>query len=94
MKRSELIDELYNSGNLPHTTVSDAVDCILATLSESLSRGQRIEIRGFGSFKVKERPARLARNPKTGENLPIDKKTKVAFKASGLLCARLNKESD
>ena len=94
MKRSELIDELYSHSDFTHDTVVDAVDCILNTLSGSLALGQRIEIRGFGSFKIKERPARLARNPKIGATVPIPQKVKVAFKPSSLLCARLNSQSD
>jgi len=92
MQRSELVDELYTSSAVSHNTVSKAVDCILQTLIESLTSGQRIEIRGFGSFKVKESPPRLARNPKTGESVQTRPKAKVAFKPSTLLNQRLNKK--
>ena len=57
------------------------VQMILDTIVESLSRGETVELRNFGIFKVKSRKARLGRNPKTGHSVDIPAKKVVAFKA-------------
>lgn len=79
--KSELIDNLSNK--LPEINQNDvdlAVNCVLNQMSEALASGERIEIRGFGSFAIRVRPARLARNPKTGETVNLPSKTVSHFK--------------
>jgi integration host factor subunit beta len=72
MTKSELIARLAK--RYPHLVVKDAevvVNAIVAAMSMTLVRGQRIEIRGFGSFGINHRPPRTGRNPKTGEKVPV-----------------------
>jgi len=57
-----------------------ALNCILAQMADALVEGERIEIRGFGSFDLHHRPARIARNPRTGESVDLPAKVKVHFK--------------
>ncbi len=86
MTRSELVEALKNDSE--HLTLSDAetvVNLILDAMRDSLVRGKRIEIRGFGSFSVRSRPARIARNPRTGQNVTIAAKRVTHFKAGKLL---------
>lgn len=81
MNRSELIIRL--AGHFPNLTQKDAqiaVDLMLTALTEALSQGRRAEIRGFGSFTVHYRPAKVARNPKTGEPVPVPAKYVPHFK--------------
>ncbi|MFN3611498.1 integration host factor subunit beta [Tepidimonas sp.] len=81
MNRSDLFDALAE--RYPHLTASDAeaaVKTLLEAMTESLVAGQRIEIRGFGSFSVGERAARQARNPRTGEQVDVPPKRMVHFK--------------
>jgi len=61
------------------------VDAILETISDALSEGEKVELRGFGSFTVKKRPGRTARNPKTGVKVYVPPKVTPAFKASKAL---------
>ena len=80
MIRSDLITQL--SAGHPHLTTKDielAVKAILDTLSNTLARGERIEIRGFGSFGLNHRPPRKGRNPMTGEAVLVPAKKCSAF---------------
>ena len=81
MVKSELV--LVLKEKLPELQQRDvelAVNCILAQMADALVQGERIEIRGFGSFNLHHRPARLARNPRTGETIDLPAKVKVHFK--------------
>lgn len=81
MTKSELIEALAKQQ--PHLTLKDvesAVKCIIEKMNEALSTGERIEIRGFGSFSLHMRPPRVGRNPKTGESVTLSKKYVPHFK--------------
>ena len=92
MTKSELIAALAVSN--PHLTGRD-VELIVATIfdqiSQALARGERVELRGFGAFTVKQRVARTGRNPRTGESVPVDEKVVPFFKAGKELRGRVNK---
>ncbi|MBK8320974.1 MAG: integration host factor subunit beta [Betaproteobacteria bacterium] len=82
MTKSDLISTL--AGRFPQLTRPDvdaAVATILNAAADTLCRGGRIEIRGFGSFALNYRPPRLGRNPKTGERVPVPGKWTPHFKA-------------
>ena len=82
MTRAELIDRLaYLHPQLQTKDVEMAVRLILDAMSATLSRGGRIEIRGFGSFALNYRPPRLGRNPKTGAKEEVPAKYSPYFKA-------------
>ncbi len=67
MKKSELIEVIAREqSQLPYQDVELAINCMLEQMSQALSSGERIEIRGFGSFSLHYRPQRVGRNPKTG----------------------------
>ena len=92
MTRSELINRVAD--RVPHLTRKDeeiVVDTIFDVMTDSLSRGEGIEIRGFGSFKVKHRRERQGRNPKTGEQVQIPSKRMPRFKIAKELHERINK---
>ncbi|MFH2012960.1 MAG: integration host factor subunit beta [Pseudomonadota bacterium] len=81
MTKSQLVEKL--SENLTSITKKEVkliVDIIFDSMIDSLKKGERIEIRGFGSFKVKERNARNGRNPKTGIIVSIPNKKTIFFK--------------
>lgn len=81
MKKSDLIQSLVSK--LPHINSSDvelAVNCMIEQIADTLASGERIEIRDFGSFSVRQRTARIARNPKTGESVAIPAKSAIHFK--------------
>ena len=82
MTRSDLIAAL--SLRFPDLVAKDAelsVKVLLGALSDALTQGDRIEIRGFGSFSLNYRPPRTGRNPKTGEQVPVPAKYVPHFKA-------------
>ena len=81
MTKSELIEALAKQQ--PHLALKDvelAVKCIIEKMNEALATGERIEIRGFGSFSLHMRPPRIGRNPKTGESVTLAKKYVPHFK--------------
>ena len=81
MTKSELIEALaLKQTHLMQTDVELAVKLVLDQISAALSRQERVEIRGFGSFALHRRPARLGRNPKTGDAVPIPAKQVPHFK--------------
>ncbi|MEY2659831.1 MAG: hypothetical protein RLZZ123_1003 [Pseudomonadota bacterium] len=81
MTRSDLVEELANRfGQLTHRDAEFAVKTLLDAMSEALSRGHRIELRGFGTFSVNRRPPRMGRNPRSGESVAIPEKRVPHFK--------------
>ncbi|MFC1602185.1 integration host factor subunit beta [Pseudomonadota bacterium] len=81
MTKSELIDAVAKQqSHLAHSDVELAVKCMLEQISQALASGDRIEIRGFGSFSVHYRPPRQGRNPKTGASVLLAGKNVPHFK--------------
>ncbi len=91
MIRSELIHKIADDN--PHLFQRD-VERIVATIfdeiTDALANGDRVELRGFGAFSVKRRDARVGRNPRTGESVPVEAKAVPFFKTGKLLRDRLN----
>jgi len=91
MTKSELIAELAAAN--PHLLSRDVeliVSTIFDEITAALSRGERVELRGFGAFTVKQRDARTGRNPRTGEPVAVDEKAVPFFKAGKELRERVN----
>jgi integration host factor subunit beta len=91
MTRSELIELIAQKQ--PHLLLRDvelAVRCIADHLTDKLAQGERIEIRGFGSFSLRQRQARLGRNPKTGETVALTEKHTTHFKPGNELRDRVD----
>jgi integration host factor subunit beta len=95
MTKSELIDKLSTQQkHLAHLDVELAVKSILEQMSASLSGGDRIEIRGFGSFSLHYRAPRMGRNPKTGEAVALPGKHVPHFKPGKMLRERVDLPGD
>lgn len=91
MTKSELIESIArNQRHLPAKDVELAVKHILELMSEALASGERIEIRGFGSFSLHYRPPRMGRNPKTGDAVALAGKYVPHFKPGKDLRERVN----
>mgnify|MGYP003328906254 CR=1 FL=1 len=91
MTRSQLIARLVERN--PHLTTDDiekVVGTVFDEISDALSRGDRVELRGFGAFSVKERDSRKGRNPRTGETVNVESKKSPYFKTGKELRDRLN----
>ena len=81
MNKSELIEAIAASADLPKATASRALDATLSTISTALNNGDSVSLVGFGTFAVKERAARDGRNPKTGDTIKIAAAKVPGFKA-------------
>lgn len=91
MTKSELIEALARKqSQLAYRDVELAVKTMLEHMAQTLSSGERIEIRGFGSFSLHYRPPRMGRNPKTGESVALGAKYVPHFKPGKELRERVN----
>jgi integration host factor subunit beta len=91
MIKSELVQRIANRN--PHLYLRDVekiVNAILDEITGALSRGDRVELRGFGAFSVKHRDARVGRNPRTGAHVPVNEKAVPFFKTGKEMRERLN----
>ncbi len=91
MTRSELIQHIAEMNpHLYHRDVERIITTIFDEISEALAQGDRVELRGFGAFSVKERDARIGRNPRTGDAVQVSAKRIPFFKTGKQLRERLN----
>lgn len=91
MTKSQLIETIAEQvPAIPRREVEAIVNAVFDCMAEALARGQRIEIRGFGSFAVKTRPSRDGRNPKTGERVAVPPRRSLTFTVGKELRDRLN----
>ena len=96
MTKSELISQLHITQKHNHLGCDDVqygVDLILECLSDAFTSGGRVEVRGFGSFKLNHRNARIGRNPKTGEVVHVPDKYAVNFRPALDLRQRVDMHS-
>lgn len=94
MTKADFTKELANSLNLPLREARLVLDAILDGMVRALHDGERIEIRGFGTFSTRLRGARKARNPSTGEDLQVPQKRIPNFRPSAELKALINASDD
>ncbi|WP_420403350.1 integration host factor subunit beta [Nisaea sp.] len=91
MTKSELIMRLAEANpHLYQRDVERIVSAIFDEISDALARGDRVELRGFGAFSVKKRDARVGRNPRTGDSVPVQEKFVPFFKTGKQLRDRIN----
>lgn len=93
MNKSEIIERLSERSRIGQVQSEDVVNLILDQMQSALTSGKRIEIRGFGSFVVKDYESYWGRNPKTGEKIWVKAKRLPAFKLGKELRERLNSDS-
>ena len=89
MTKAELIAHVAVQLSLTKTQTERIVDLFFTSIVDALGRGDKVELRGFGSFRVRHRPPRKGRNPKTGESVSIPAKRVPFFKAGKALRARV-----
>jgi|UniRef100_A0A7C4EKQ9 integration host factor subunit beta len=92
MKKSELVERISQKTDiLTKKQIETIIDIIFDSMKETLSKGEKIEIRGFANFRIKQRKERIARNPKTGEQIKVPSQRAISFKMSKALREALNK---
>ena len=92
MKKSELIEALAQESGMKFKDAELCVDTLFNGIADALAKGGRVEIRGFGSFKVKEYKPYSGRNPKTGKPIKVRGKKLPYFKLSGIMRKRINRK--
>ena len=92
MTKSELIARLAEQNpTLYHRDIEKLVNTVFDTITTALVEGNRVELRGFGAFSIRERKARLGRNPRTGDAVNVDAKRMPFFKMGKGMKERLNR---
>ncbi|MBI4719852.1 MAG: integration host factor subunit beta [Chitinivibrionia bacterium] len=82
MTKAEIVEDIATKTGLTKKDVAQATDQFLESISQALAGGNHYEIRGFGTFKVKARKSRMARNPRTGDPVPVPDRKVPIFKVS------------
>jgi integration host factor subunit beta len=82
MTKADLVDHVTQAAELSRKDSETVIDIVFDSIVKSLRAGDKIEIRGFGSFRSRQRKARVGRNPKTGERVEVPPKTVPYFKPS------------
>ncbi|MGB9824649.1 MAG: HU family DNA-binding protein [Candidatus Hydrothermia bacterium] len=85
MRKQDIVDEIYQQTGLPKKDIQLVVNLFLDSLKKAFLREDRVELRGFGVFEVKQRKSRIGRNPKTKEVINIPPRKVVTFKPSKLM---------
>jgi len=89
MTKADIVEDIALKTGLTKKEVGETVDLFLDKVGDLLVQGKHLEIRGFGTFKVKERKARMARNPRTGDAVPVPARKVPVFKVSKMLKDRV-----
>jgi integration host factor subunit alpha len=90
MTKAELIEAVYTKVGLSKKESADLVEMIFDTMKDTLSKGNKIKISGFGNFVVREKRSRMGRNPQTGESMEISARRVLTFRPSQVLKNDLN----
>ena len=88
--RAHLSEAVYQEVGLSRNESADLVESVLNEVAESLAKGETVKISSFGSFSVRQKGQRVGRNPKTGEEVPIQPRRVLVFRASNVLKSRIN----
>ncbi len=94
MTKAELVEDVARAAELTKKDAERLVELVFESIIETLNHGEKIELRGFGSFRVRERGARRGRNPKTGAPVDIPAKRVPYFKPGKELKELINEDSD
>lgn len=94
MTKSDLINQVSERTNLPKKRAEDIVNAFFDSMMDALLNDERIEVRGFGSFSIREYDARVGRNPRTGQKVEVDEKKSVHFKVGKELRERVAEVQD
>lgn len=91
MTKADIIEQIYEKVGFSKKESSEIVELVFDTIKETLERGEKIKISGFGNFLVRDKRARTGRNPQTGESIQIAQRRVLTFRPSQVLKQALNK---
>ncbi len=89
--RADLSEAVYNEIGLSRSESTQIVESVISEISDALVSGEGVKLSSFGSFMVRHKNGRVGRNPKTGEEVPIDPRRVLSFRASHVLKSKINK---
>ena len=92
MTKAEIVEQIYEKIGFSKKESADIVELVFDTMKETLSKGEKIKISGFGNFVVRQKRPRVGRNPQTGEAIEITARKVLSFRPSQVLKTSLNKE--
>lgn len=90
MKKSDLVDAISGKAGVPKAQVQQMVDDVFDLIADGLAKGEKIDLRGFGTFSVRDSAARTGRNPQTGEPIAIPARRVPGFKPGKELKEKVN----
>jgi DNA-binding protein HU-beta len=90
MTKKEFIGVIAEKAGVSKKDTEAVYDALWASIIENMKAGEKVQVTGFGTFEVRERPARVAKNPRTGESVEVDASKSPAFKASKALKDSIN----
>ena len=85
MNKTELINQIAESADISKKAAGDALQAFMATVTDTMEKGDKLQLMGFGTFSTAKRDARACRNPQTGKSMNIPAKTVVKFKVGSKL---------
>ncbi|MEL7028221.1 MAG: integration host factor subunit alpha [Pseudomonadota bacterium] len=88
--RADLTDAVYRTVGLSRNESSEFVDAVLEEIASTLENGETVKLSSFGSFSVRDKSLRIGRNPKTGEEVPIEPRRVLVFRPSHVLKDQIN----
>src|ERR1700736_5519772 len=88
--RAQLSEAVYQEVGLSRNEAAELVETVLNEIADALARGEMVKISSFGSFAVRKKGKRIGRNPKTGEEVPINPRRVLVFRASHVLKDHIN----
>ncbi len=92
MTKADIIEAVYSKVGISKKESADLVEMVFDAMKDTLSKGEKIKISGFGNFLVREKRSRMGRNPQTGEAMEISARRVLTFRPSQVLKAELNGE--
>ncbi len=91
--RADLSEAVYQKVGLSRSESAAFVELVLKEITDCLERGETVKLSSFGSFIVRDKGQRIGRNPKTGQEVPIEPRRVMVFKPSNIMKARINGET-
>ena len=90
--RAQLCEAVYQEVGLSRNESTELVEAVLEAIADSLEQGETVKISSFGTFSVRQKGGRVGRNPKTGQEVPIEPRRVLIFRPSHVLRERINRE--
>ncbi|OGQ49539.1 MAG: integration host factor subunit alpha [Deltaproteobacteria bacterium RIFCSPLOWO2_02_FULL_47_10] len=92
MTKAEIVEQIYQKIGFSKKESADIVELVFDTIKDTLSKGEKIKVSGFGNFVVRQKRSRIGRNPQTGESIEITARKVLTFRPSQVLKEALNKK--